>query len=91
MLNPEAPETSSTATPAPQNQGLSLNTATDAVQRIKAFEITVDSLTGDYKDGHFLCFDGNNLDVAMKTREQIAHSMRICRVSIIINAKCIII
>ena len=64
----------------PLNQGQTLNQATDAVQAIKAFEITIDSLSGDYKDAHFLCLEGPNLDVAMKTREQIARDMRVCKV-----------
>ena len=67
-------------TQAPLNQGLSLNLAADAVESIKAFELTIDSLAGDYKDGNFLSRDGPNMDTAMKTREQIAQSMRVFQV-----------
>ena len=70
-------------TQAPLNQGLSLNQAADAVESIKAFELTVDSLAGDYKDGNFLSRDGPNMDTAMKTREQVAQSMRVFQVRIV--------
>ena len=67
-------------TQAPLSQGLSLNQAADAVESIKAFELTVDSLAGDYKDGNFLSRDGPNMDTAMKTREQISQTMRVYQV-----------
>ena len=80
-MNPEK-EVSSTSSTAqnPQNIGSTLNAATDAVQSVRAFEITIDSLSGDYKDGHFLCLEGPNLDTAMKFREQVAQSMRVYQV-----------
>ena len=65
----------------PQNQGESLNAAADAVQDIKAFEITVDSLAGDYKDAHFIARDGPNIDTAFKIREQAARNMRVFQVN----------
>ena len=65
----------------PLSQGQTLNAATDALQAVQAFEITIDSLASDYKDGHFLSREGPNLDTAMMTRQQLASSMRVFQVN----------
>ena len=64
----------------PLSQGQTLNVASDALQAVKAFELTIDSLASDYRDGNFLARNGSNLDTAMKTREQCASMMRIFQV-----------
>ena len=66
----------------PLDQGSTLNQAADSVEAVKAFEITIDSLTGDYRDGHFVSRNGPNMDVAMKIKEQIASNMRVFQVSL---------
>ena len=76
----EKPSTASQQRPL--DQGSTLNQAADSVEAIKAFEITIDSLTGDYRDGHFVCRNGPNMDVAMKIKEQIASNMRVFQVSL---------
>ena len=64
----------------PLSQGQTLNAASDALQAVKAFELTIDSLASDYRDGNFLARNGPNLDSAMETREQCASMMRIYQV-----------
>ena len=82
-MSPERPKAQKANTQTPLNKGPTLNSSTDAVQEIRAFEITIDALSGDYKDAHFLCLEGPNLDCAMKFREQVAHSMRVFQVRFI--------